>query len=89
MEILCPGCGAPLSSPDDVCPRCALAQAIPPVVQTVPAGLDGSHPAEHRLPVALDRDVQHSLRMLLVIGVGLTLLVFAVIALLVWIFFGG
>lgn len=88
MDVLCPGCGAPLASPDDICPRCALVQAVPPSVPTVPAGVDGSHPFEHRLPVSQDRDVQRSLRLLLVIGVGLTLFIFAVIAIVIWLLFG-
>lgn len=88
MDTLCPVCGTPLSSPDDICPRCALVQAVPPVVPTVPAGADGSRTQERRMPVAPDREVSRSLRMLLAIGVGLTLLLFALIAVFVWILFG-
>ena len=88
MDPLCPGCGNPLASPDDICPRCALVQAIPPVVPTVPVGMDGGHSTDRRMPVGPDQDVRRSLRMLLAIGIGLTLLLFAVIAVLVWVLFG-
>lgn len=88
MGSLCPGCGYPLESPDDICPRCALAQVLPPVVPAVLVGTDRSHPLERRMPVSPDRDVRRSLRMLLAIAVGLTLLLFVVIAILIWVLFG-
>jgi hypothetical protein len=40
------------------------------------------------MPVPEDRSVRRSLRMLLAIGVGLTLLLFAVTAIIVWVVFG-
>ncbi len=91
MDVICPGCGYPLASADEMCPHCALAQAIAPAVPTVPtvpSGPERGQPPERRLPVSQDRDVQHSFRMLLVIGIGLTLLLFVVIAVIVWLLFG-
>jgi hypothetical protein len=87
MDVRCPGCGQPLASPDDICPRCALAQGIPPAVAAGPVESDVGRLHERRVLVGPDRNVQRSLRMLLVFGVGLVLLLFAVIAVLVWIFF--
>ncbi|MEN6519292.1 MAG: hypothetical protein ABFC38_14150 [Methanospirillum sp.] len=43
---------------------------------------------ERRMPVSPDRDVRRSLRMLLAIAVGLTLLLFVVIAIHIWVLFG-
>jgi predicted amidophosphoribosyltransferase len=88
MDHLCPGCGRPLAPPDDICPRCALAQAIPPVVSKVPREMERSQPSERRMPVGPDRTVRRSLHMLLMIAVGLVLLLFAVIAFLVWVLSG-
>jgi hypothetical protein len=50
--------------------------------------VDWRQPAERRMPAGEDRDVRRSLRLLLAIGVGLTLLLFAVVAILVWVLFG-
>jgi hypothetical protein len=88
MDPLCPACGGPLISPDESCPRCALARAIAPVTPTVPVGVDRRPSFERRMPAGDDRDVRRSLRLLLAIGVGLTLLLFAVVAILVWVLFG-
>jgi hypothetical protein len=49
---------------------------------------DRRRPVERRTPVGDDRDVRRSLRLLLAIGVGLTLLLFGVIALFVWVLYG-
>ena len=89
MDPVCPACGGPLISPDEVCPRCALARAMVPVAPTVPVGVDQRQPTDRRMPVGEDRDVRRSLRLLLAIGVGLTLLLFAVVAILVWVLFGA
>jgi len=89
MDTLCPACGGPLASPDDICPRCALARAIAPVTPTVPVDVDRRRPVERRTPVGEDRDVRRSLRLLLAIGVGLTLLLFVIIALFVWVLYGA
>lgn len=88
MDPVCPACGGPLISPDEACPRCALARAIVPAAPTVPAGIDRRQAVERRMPVGEDRDVRRSLRMLLAIGVGVTLLLFAVVAIIVWVLFG-
>lgn len=87
MEVLCPGCGQPLASPDDTCPRCALAQGIPPAVAAGQVESDVDRLHERRVLAGPDRNVQRSLRMLLAFGIGLVLLLFAVTALFVWIFF--
>ncbi len=87
MDVFCPGCGQPLASPDDPCPRCALAQGIPPAVAARPVEPDVGRLHERRVLAGPDRNVQRSLRMLLAYGIGLVLLLFAVIAILVWIFF--
>jgi NMD protein affecting ribosome stability and mRNA decay len=89
MDVLCPGCGEPLASVDEVCPRCALSQAIAPVTPSLPATPERYQPPERRLPVSQDREIRRSLRILLVIGIGLTLLLFAVIAIIVWVLFGA
>jgi hypothetical protein len=89
MDPVCPECGGPLISPDEACPRCALSRAIVPVAPTVPAGVDRHQPSERRMPLGEDRDVRRSFRLLLAIGVGLTLLLFAVVAILVWVLFGA
>lgn len=87
MDVFCPGCGQPLASPDDPCPRCALAQGIPPAVAARPVEPDVGRLHERRVLAGPDRNVQRSLRMILAYGIGLVLLLFAVIAILVWIFF--
>ena len=87
MDVLCPGCGQPLASPDDTCPRCALAQSIPPAVTAGPVESDVGRLHERRVLAGPDRNVQRSLRMLLAYGIGLVLLLFAMIAVLVWVFF--
>ena len=50
--------------------------------------MERSQPTERRMPVGPDRTVWRSLRMLLVIAVGLILLLFAAIAILVWVLSG-
>lgn len=89
MDVLCPGCGLPLASPDDICPRCALVQAIPPAVPARPVETDVGRLQERRVLAGPDRNVRRSLRMLLAIGVGLILLLFAVTVVLMWVLFGA
>lgn len=79
----CPGCGQPLASQDDVCPRCSLAQSVPPSVSPRAVEVDGDRLRDRRSLIGPDREVRWSLRMLLVFVVGLILLLFAVTAAIV------
>lgn len=88
MDPHCPVCGSLLGATDEVCPRCALAQALPPAVRTGAVEMDGGRLRDRRVLAGPDRDVSRSLRLLLAVGIGLILILFAVTALFVWILFG-
>lgn len=88
MDPVCPECGGPLVSIDEACPRCALARRATPPALTVPTSVEQRQPAERRMSVPQDREVRRSLRILFAIGLGLTLLLFAVVAAIVWFVFG-
>ena len=90
MDTFCPDCGLPLAPPDDVCPRCAVVKALPPaVVPAPPVERDAGRLQDRRMLVGPDPTVRWSLRMLLAVGIGLVLLLFAVSAVLVWVLFGA
>lgn len=90
MDTFCPDCGLPLAPMDDVCPRCAVVKALPPaVVPAPPVERDGGRLQDRRMLVGPDPTVRWSLRMLLAVGIGLVLLLFAVSAVLVWVLFGA